>query len=140
MSKCDSSYNCNCSSSDTSDCGDDTSTYAGENQKDKFIPEHPDSQSELDYLVCLATSSEQEDSNELSHLVNAAKSQVNSHCPLSYGVKKLLIKMLSMHSCHSKQHWTVFQQSNIHPTSPNLKPIHLLNQNQILIKNYHQKN
>ena len=51
MSKCDSSCNCNCSTSDSSDCGDDTSTYVGKTSRDTSIPEPPDSEADLDYLV-----------------------------------------------------------------------------------------
>ena len=55
MSKCDSSCNCNCSTSDSSDCGDDTSTYVGKTSRDTSIPEPPDSEADLDYLVQLSS-------------------------------------------------------------------------------------
>ena len=46
---------------DSSDCGDETSTYVGANDQDTHIPEPPNSQEELDYLVSLVSSSENED-------------------------------------------------------------------------------
>ena len=73
---------------DSSDCGDETSTYAGRDQ-DTHVPEPPNSQDELDYLVCLVSSSEKEDKQEFSKLVNLAESsQKPSIKTPSSGMKK----------------------------------------------------
>ena len=81
---------------DSSDCGDETSTYAGRDQ-DTHVPEPPNSQDELDYLVCLVSSSEKEDKQEFSKLVNLAESsQKPSIKTPSSGMKKKLQTLMQL--------------------------------------------
>ena len=60
-------------SDNSTDNGQETSTYGRNKNYDSDVPEPEDNPGELNYLVELVTSSEQEDKAELANLLNIAK-------------------------------------------------------------------
>ena len=81
----------NNSDANTFDCGDNTSTYDEEKDCSKNTEiEEPDDDGELDYLVCLVSSSEEENKIQFNKLVNLALLQSAGDSSPPSGLKKQL--------------------------------------------------